>query len=91
MKISETELSSVYLVELELSEDERGSFARSFCIEEFKEAGIDFSISQANISFNNFAGTIRGMHFQGHPFEESKVVRCTRGAIFDVVFIVCFL
>jgi len=85
MKFSETELSGVYLIELEPSEDERGSFARSFCRDEFGEAGIDFSIAQANISFNNFAGTIRGMHYQEHPFEELKVVRCTRGAIFDVV------
>lgn len=85
MKISETRLSGVYLIDLELFEDERGSFARSFCLEEFNEAGIEFSIAQANISFNNFAGTIRGMHFQEHPFEESKVVRCTRGALFDVV------
>jgi len=85
MRFSETELSGVYLIELELSEDERGSFARSYCGDEFAEAGIDFSIAQANISFNNFAGTIRGMHYQERPFEESKVVRCTRGTIFDVV------
>jgi len=84
MQFSEAALSGVYLIELETAEDERGSFARSFCVDEFEEAGIEFSIVQANISFNNFAGTLRGMHFQGHPHGESKIVRCTRGAIFDV-------
>ena len=85
MRFSETELSGVFLIELELSEDERGSFARSFCLDEFGEAGIGFDIVQANISFNNFAGTVRGMHYQEHPYAESKIVRCTRGAILDVV------
>lgn len=85
MKITETKLSGVYLIELELAEDERGSFARSFCIDEFGACGIDFSIVQSNISFNKSAGTLRGMHYQKQPFTESKIVRCTRGAIFDVV------
>jgi dTDP-4-dehydrorhamnose 3,5-epimerase len=84
MKITPTELSGVALIELEPIEDQRGLFARSFCVDAFAEADIMFSVKQSNISFNNFAGTIRGMHYQRHPFEESKIVRCTRGAIFDV-------
>lgn len=85
MKIIDTKLSGVSLVELEPIVDERGSFARSFCVDEFRKAGIKFEIHQANISVNNFAGTVRGMHFQNHPSPEAKIVRCTRGAIFDVV------
>lgn len=71
-------------MELDLIEDARGAFARSFCRREFEDAGLEFSIVQANISFNRFAGTLRGMHLQREPHAEAKIVRCTRGALFDV-------
>jgi dTDP-4-dehydrorhamnose 3,5-epimerase len=83
--IGDTGFSGLYLIELERIEDERGMFARSFCMAELGAAGIDFPIVQANISFNNFSGTVRGMHFQRDPHAEGKIVRCTRGALFDVV------
>ena len=85
MKFIATELSGVYLVEPELHADDRGSFARTFCEEEFGDAGIEFCVVQANTSFNKRAGTLRGMHYQLPPYAEAKVVRCTRGALHDVV------
>ena len=84
MIIGETGFSGLYLIDLERIEDARGLFARSFCLEELGEAGIEFPVVQANISFNNFAGTVRGMHYQREPNGEGKIVRCTRGALFDV-------
>ncbi len=85
MKFAETELPGVFLIELDLLADDRGAFARSFCLDEFKSVGIDFRVVQANISFNKYAGTLRGMHYQTPPHEEAKVVRCTSGALYDVV------
>ena len=85
MNFSETNLSGVLLIELELHVDDRGSFARSFCIDEFNEAGIDMQVVQANISFNKLSGAVRGMHYQVSPHAEAKVVRCTSGALYDVV------
>ena len=66
-------------------EDERGFFARNFCIAELKEIDIDFTIKQTNISYNRFKGTIRGMHFQDAPNEEAKIVSCTNGSIKDYI------
>jgi dTDP-4-dehydrorhamnose 3,5-epimerase len=66
-------------------EEGRGFFARSFCVEEFQNQGLNPRIMQCNISFNQQKGTIRGMHYQAPPHEEAKLVRCTRGGIFDVV------
>lgn len=85
MKFAQTELPGVFLIEPELLADGRGAFARSFCVVEFAAAGIEFEVVQANISFNQFSGTVRGMHFQADPHAEAKVVRCTRGALYDVV------
>ena len=85
MHFSKTKLSGVFLIEPELHADDRGSFARSFCVDEFNEAGIDFRVVQANISLNKYAGTVRGMHYQLPPFAEAKVVSCTSGAFCDVV------
>jgi dTDP-4-dehydrorhamnose 3,5-epimerase len=85
VKFIATELSGVYLIEPELHADDRGSFARTFCEEEFGDAGIEFCVVQANTSFNKLAGTLRGMHYQLPPHAEAKVVRCTRGALHDVV------
>lgn len=82
--IGETGFSGLYVIDLERIEDDRGLFARSFCLAELAEAGIEFSVVQANISFNNYAATVRGMHFQRAPHAEGKIVRCTRGALFDV-------
>jgi dTDP-4-dehydrorhamnose 3,5-epimerase len=85
MIFSETKLSGVLLIEPELHADDRGSFARSFCVDEFKNVGVDFGIAQTNFSFNKYAGTLRGLHYQLPPFAEAKIVRCTRGALYDVV------
>jgi dTDP-4-dehydrorhamnose 3,5-epimerase len=85
MKFTETTVSGVFLIELDLHADDRGSFARSFCVDEFNEAGMDIHVVQANISFNKHSGAVRGMHYQVSPHAEAKVVRCTRGALYDVV------
>ncbi len=66
-------------------EDERGFFARTFCSREFEEHGIKFNFVQCNISFNRQKGTLRGMHYQVKPHAEEKIVRCTMGAIYDVI------
>jgi dTDP-4-dehydrorhamnose 3,5-epimerase len=84
MKFIETKLKDAYIIEVELIEDERGFFARSWCQNEFKERGLNPNLMQCNISFNKKKGTLRGMHYQVPPYEEAKLVRCTRGAIYDV-------
>ena len=84
MIYTETEIPGVYLVDLEKIGDERGFFARSFCAEEFARRGLHSQFPQANISFNREKATLRGLHYQAEPKPEPKVVRCTRGAIFDV-------
>ena len=85
MKFHETELQGAYLIEVEKREDERGFFARTWCETEFKEHGLVARVVQANTSFNARAGTLRGMHYQRAPHQETKLVRCTRGAIYDVI------
>jgi dTDP-4-dehydrorhamnose 3,5-epimerase len=85
MIFSETELPGAYVIDLEPIEDERGFFARSWCEREFSKHGLSTKIAQANISFNKRKGTLRGMHFQKPPHAEVKLVRCTRGAIYDVI------
>jgi dTDP-4-dehydrorhamnose 3,5-epimerase len=85
VKFIETPLDGAYIIEIEAIEDERGSFARSWCQKEFAEHGLNSRIVQCNISFNKKRGTLRGMHFQVEPFAEVKLVRCTRGAIYDVI------
>ncbi|MFC4273503.1 dTDP-4-dehydrorhamnose 3,5-epimerase [Sneathiella chungangensis] len=84
MIFTETEIAGVFLIEPEVIEDERGHFARSFCTREFADHGIDFLPVQSNISANNSAYTLRGMHFHAAPHEETKLVRCSAGKIFDV-------
>jgi dTDP-4-dehydrorhamnose 3,5-epimerase len=84
LKFLETPFSGLYVVELETLKDERGFFARSFCVREFDALGLDSTVAQCNISFNEKAGTLRGLHFQTPPHEETKLIRCTRGAIYDV-------
>lgn len=85
MIFKETKLKGAYIIELELLEDERGFFARSYCKKEFEEQGINFDIVQCNVSHNKKKGTLRGMHYQIAPYEEAKLISCTRGAIYDVI------
>jgi dTDP-4-dehydrorhamnose 3,5-epimerase len=80
-----TELPGAYIIELQKLEDERGFFARSWCEREFAEHQLDSGLVQCNISFNKQAGTLRGMHYQLPPFAETKLVRCTQGAIYDII------
>lgn len=84
MKFIETEIAGVLAVELEPFVDERGSFARIWCAEKLAAQGLTATLAQCSISSNPRAGTIRGLHFQETPHEEAKLVRCIRGAIFDV-------
>jgi dTDP-4-dehydrorhamnose 3,5-epimerase len=79
-----TPLAGLLVVETQKREDERGYFARTFCAEEFAAAGLPVTFPQCNTSFNKHRGTLRGLHYQADPFPEAKLVRCTRGAIFDV-------
>jgi dTDP-4-dehydrorhamnose 3,5-epimerase len=85
VKFTETRLQGAYLIEPERVEDERGFFARTYCHQEFEQHGIEFKFVQCNISFNQKRGTLRGMHYQAEPHAEAKLVRCTSGAIFDVI------
>ena len=85
MIFTRTRLTGACLIDLERREDERGFFARSWCRREFEEHGLNHHLVQCNISFNRTRGTLRGMHYQAKPHEEAKVVRCTRGAIYDVI------
>ena len=85
MKFFALSLAGAYLIDLEPARDERGLFARVWCRAEFERHGLNTDIEQASISFSARRGTLRGMHYQAHPHEEVKVVRCTRGAVFDVV------
>jgi dTDP-4-dehydrorhamnose 3,5-epimerase len=85
MIFTETKIKGVYIIEPELLTDERGFFARSFCKEEFQKYGLETDIVQCNISYNKKKGTLRGMHYQVPPFEEAKIVSCTKGSIYDVV------
>ena len=85
MKFLPTPLAGAYLIELEQLDDERGFFARSFCQNEFKAHGLDPVVAQCNVSFNRRRGTLRGLHYQAAPHAEAKLVRCTRGAVWDVI------
>jgi dTDP-4-dehydrorhamnose 3,5-epimerase len=85
MVFSETPLKGAFIIDLERRDDARGFFARSFCQREFQAHGLKSVIAQANTGFNRLKGTIRGMHFQYPPAEETKLVRCSRGAVLDVI------
>jgi dTDP-4-dehydrorhamnose 3,5-epimerase len=82
---TETKLEGAFVIDLELKGDSRGFFARAFCQREFEENGLEPVIAQANLAFNRRKGTLRGMHFQFPPAAETKLVRCTRGAILDII------
>jgi dTDP-4-dehydrorhamnose 3,5-epimerase len=85
MIFTETALKGAFLVTIKKIEDNRGFFGRAWCQQEFEEHGLNSSIRQINTSFTHKKGTIRGMHYQVDPFQESKFIRCTRGRIFDVI------
>jgi len=85
MILTETKLKGAYIIDVKRLEDERGFFGRSFCQKEFEAHGLSAHVRQANVSYNKKKGTLRGMHMQLAPHEESKLVRCTRGAIYDVI------
>jgi len=85
MNFLETKLKGAFIIEMMRLEDERGYFARSFCQDEFQQEGLNPCVAQCNVSFNLHKGTIRGMHYQDYPYWEVKLVRCTRGMIFDVI------
>jgi dTDP-4-dehydrorhamnose 3,5-epimerase len=85
MNFTETRLQGAFIVEPERKEDARGFFARMFCVEEFGAHGLETKLVQCSISFSKQRQTLRGMHCQVAPYEEVKLVRCTRGAIYDVV------
>jgi dTDP-4-dehydrorhamnose 3,5-epimerase len=82
---AETELAGAFVVDLERREDDRGFFARAWCANEFTDHGLNPRLVQANLSFNDRKGTLRGMHFQREPAAEAKLIRCTRGSIFDAI------
>jgi dTDP-4-dehydrorhamnose 3,5-epimerase len=85
MVFQDTGLAGAFVIELDTIHDERGFFARSWCSTEFAEHGLNSRLVQCNVSRNRAKGTLRGMHYQAPPHEEAKLVRCTLGAIFDVM------
>ena len=85
MKFNKTAINGAFVIDIERREDDRGFFARAWCKREFAEHGLSAELAQVNISFNKERGTLRGMHYQIAPYQETKLVRCARGAIFDVI------
>ena len=85
MIFTETPIAGAWLIELEPIGDERGWFARTFDVEQFRTRGLHPTVRQTSLSFNHRAGTLRGLHYQAEPHGEDKLVRCTAGAIFDVI------
>jgi dTDP-4-dehydrorhamnose 3,5-epimerase len=84
MKFEESDIKGVWIIHPELHKDDRGRFLRAWCLQEFADHGIQFVPVQSNLGYSNLAGTTRGMHFQAGEAAEAKLVRCTKGAIFDV-------
>jgi dTDP-4-dehydrorhamnose 3,5-epimerase len=85
MNFTEIGLAGAYVIDLNQLRDERGFFARGYCSKEFEAQGLASRVVQSNVSFNLKKATLRGMHYQVTPYEETKLVRCTRGAIYDVI------
>jgi dTDP-4-dehydrorhamnose 3,5-epimerase len=85
MKATPTPLAGAFVLDVTPSSDERGFFARTYCVDELEALGLEARVIQTSISFNPKKGTLRGVHFQKSPHEELKIVRCTRGAVFDVI------
>jgi dTDP-4-dehydrorhamnose 3,5-epimerase len=85
MIFKETALQGAFIIELEAAEDERGSFARTFCEREFEAQGLNSRFVQCSLSVNIRRGTLRGMHYQAEPHAETKLVHCVRGSLYDVI------
>ncbi|OGW81248.1 MAG: dTDP-4-dehydrorhamnose 3,5-epimerase [Omnitrophica bacterium RIFCSPHIGHO2_02_FULL_51_18] len=85
MIFTETKLKGAFVIDIDKKEDARGFFARTFCQKEFREHGLNPNFVQANVSYNDKKGTMRGMHIQAAPHCEAKLVRCAEGALFDVI------
>ena len=85
MIFTELDLAGAYVLDLERREDERGFFARAWCANELAEHGLETRLVQANVAFNRLKGTVRGMHMQEPPHAEVKLIRATRGAVYDVI------
>ena len=85
MRFERTAIPGVTIIELEKHGDDRGFFARAWCAREFEEAGLNADLVQVNLSYNRERGTLRGLHYQAPPHAEAKLVRCVRGALYDVV------
>lgn len=85
MIFKETRLKGSYVIEIEPIRDERGFFSRAWCKDEFDKNGLNSNLVQSNLSYNKKKGTLRGMHYQLIPYEEAKLVRCVKGAIYDVI------
>ena len=85
MRFKDTGFAGLFLIELDLARDERGYFVRTFCVDAFNQQGLQTDYPQSGTSFNAKSGTVRGMHFQKPPHGEVKLIRCTRGAVYDVV------
>jgi len=85
MRYTKTPLLGSFLIDLVPFEDERGFFSRLACVQEFKNAGLDERLVQVNNSYNRYKGTLRGLHYQVSPCQETKIVRCIRGSIWDVI------
>ena len=85
MTFKQTKLPGVFEVELELTHDDRGFFARTWCEREFRDKGLSHRVVQCSVSFNLRMATLRGMHFQADSMPEAKLVRCTRGSAYDVI------
>jgi dTDP-4-dehydrorhamnose 3,5-epimerase len=85
MIFNKTSMDNAFTIDLDRKEDNRGFFARSWDVKNFEENGLNPKIVQCNISYTKKKGTIRGMHFQKSPYEEAKLIRCTKGKIFDVI------
>lgn len=85
MVFNKTDFKGAYIIDIERIEDARGFFARAWCRREFEAHGLNPALVQANMSFNKISGTLRGMHYQAAPHEEAKLVRCTKGAVYDVM------
>jgi dTDP-4-dehydrorhamnose 3,5-epimerase len=85
MIFTELKLKGAFVIDVEKHEDQRGFFARTWSQKDFRGQSIDFSPAQSSLSYNRVKGTLRGMHYQASPFQECKLIRCTRGEIFDVL------
>ena len=84
MIFHETSIPGAYLIDIKRIEDERGYFARAWCQNEFRQNNLKYDFVQTNVGFSKCTGTLRGMHFQNNPYQEVKLIRCTRGAVYDV-------